>query len=355
MKRIVLTPNTRRTIRVLVLGAGGNVSQGIIKALRRSRLPLRIIGACIGEYSKGLYMCDEGYVCPYAADEAFVPWVIDFCNTQKIDIIFTGVEENIIQLAKNRDSINKGTKAYFISSSYEQLLIGQDKYLTCRFLEDSGCNFPKYQLWSSIELTKEFAEEVGYPIIAKPRNGKSSRGIIMLNSARDIEVYEKLNGYVLEECIGDSDSEYTIGCYVDKNGTLQKMLPMKRKLFNGTTSWAKTIENQQIVDECTKICNAFRPQGPLNIQLRLNKEGKPVCFELNVRFSGTTAVRSHFGFQDVKAMIKEYIYNEDIADCFILKSGEVYRFDEELYLDCGATEIMREKRFINDIQQYIQK
>ncbi|NOG51580.1 MAG: hypothetical protein HND48_20760 [Chloroflexi bacterium] len=33
---------------VLVLGVGGNVSQGILKALALSTLPVRVIGACVG-------------------------------------------------------------------------------------------------------------------------------------------------------------------------------------------------------------------------------------------------------------------------------------------------------------------
>lgn len=345
----------RTKIRVLVLGVGGNVSQGIIKALRETKLPMRIIGACIGEYSKGLYMCDEGYICPYASDNTFVSWVIDFCNEHVIDIIFTGVEENIIQLSKNEDLFKEKTRAIFISSSYNQLLIGQDKYLTCRFLEDSRCSFPKYRLWSNIDAAKEFAEIVGYPIIAKPRNGKSSRGIYKLNSAQDIEKKNNLKNYVLEQYIGDAESEYTVGCYVDKKGVLHKSLPMRRKLFNGTTVWAKTVENQEILDECTKICEAFKPKGPLNVQLRLDKDRKPVCFELNVRFSGTTAIRSHFGFQDVKAMVLEYVYNENISECFNIQSGEVFRFDQELYLSENATETMKEYRMIGNISSFFYK
>lgn len=342
----------KKEIRVLVLGAGGNVSQGIIKALRETGLSLRIIGACIWEYSKGLYMCDEGYICPYAADDRFLPWVIDFCNEHEVDIIFTGVEENIIKLARNVDLIKSKTKTVFISSSYEQLIVGQDKYLTCRFLEQAGCNYPRYHLWTSLESAKEFAEKAGYPIIAKPRSGKGSRGIYILNSATDIEKQNHLENYVLEQCIGHADSEYTVGCYVNKNGVLQKIFPMKRKLFNGTTVWAKTVENQIIMEECIKICEAFKPRGPLNIQMRLDQEGKPVCFELNVRFSGTTAIRSHLGFKDVKAVILEYICDEDISNCFNIQSGEVFRFDEELYLSENTTETMRERGLIEDISSF---
>ena len=358
MKDITVEPKQvqligkNKTVQVLVLGAGGNVSQGIIKALRETQLPLRIVGACISEYSKGLYMCDEGYICPFAADKSFLPWVIAFCNEHKIDIVFTGVEENIIQLSKNEATFKENTNAIFVASSYEQLLVGQDKFLTCKFLEESGCNFPRYMLWKDVESAKKFAEVVGYPVIAKPRNGKSSKGIRVMHTPEEINEQCSLENYILEQCIGNADSEYTIGCYTDKQGDLQKLFVLRRKLLNGTTVWAKTVENQAITEECTKICEAFKPKGPLNIQLRLDQDGKPVCFELNVRFSGTTAIRSHFGFQDVKAMILEYVFGEDISKCFDFKSGEVFRFDEEMYLTEDATETMRRNQMIGKISSF---
>lgn len=339
--------------RVLVLGAGGNVSQGIIKALRKTNLPIHILGACVSEYSKGLYMCDEGYICPYASEMEFIPWVIDFCNMHDIDIIMTGVEENIIELAKNKDVLKACTKAVFVSSSYNQLLVGQDKFLTCRFLQDKGCNYPPYELWTSMNATKDFADRVGYPIIAKPRNGKGSKGVFVFRSARDVEKQTFYENYVLEKVIGNEETEYTIGCYVDRDGNLQQLIPMRRKLLHGTTMWAETVQNEKIIDECTKICNAFKPTGPLNIQLRLDSNGTPICFELNVRFSGTTAIRSHFGFQDVKAMILEYCYEEGISECFQITQGEVFRYDEELYLESDTIELMKTNKMIENIQRYL--
>ncbi len=326
--------------KALVLGAGGNVSQGIIKAIRESELPIKIYGACINSYSKGLYMSDEAYICPYASDEMFIPWVINFCNEKDIDIVFSGVEENIIQLAKNEELFKQKTRAVFVSSTYEQLVVGQDKYLTCEFLKNAGCNYPMYQLLRDRESIREFVEKVGYPIIAKPRNGKGSKGLLVIQSIKDVEKISTLDNYVLEQCIGTVTSEYTIGCYVDKKGALQKMIPMRRRLYNGTTVWAETVEEKAIEEECIKICNAFKPKGPLNIQLRKDFDGKPVCFELNVRFSGTTAIRTHFGYQDVKAMILEYLYDEDIEGCFNYVEGEVFRYDAELYLHKGTTELI---------------
>ena len=96
---------------------------------------------------------------------------------------------------------------------------------------------------------------------------------------------------------------------------------------------AEIVENQVIRDECTNICNAFNPNGPLNIQLRLH-ENIPVCFELNVRFSGTTPIRARFGYNDVLAMIKEYVLNEDPRVAIRPASkGRVYRYFNEFYMD----------------------
>ena len=39
------------TINVLVLGVGGNVSQGILKALAASKLQCRVIGGCVSSLS----------------------------------------------------------------------------------------------------------------------------------------------------------------------------------------------------------------------------------------------------------------------------------------------------------------
>lgn len=89
-----------KEIKALILGVGGNVSQGIIKAIRKSDLNVKIIGACVSAESLGLYMCDEAYISPYASDQKFIPWLINICNDLSIDIVLTGVEENICEIEK---------------------------------------------------------------------------------------------------------------------------------------------------------------------------------------------------------------------------------------------------------------
>ena len=339
-------------INVLVLGVGGNVSQGIIKALKKSRMELCIIGACISPFSAGLYMCDEACLSPYAADDDFMAWLIDLCNKRKVDIILTGVEEIIKKIAEHIHELCCQTHSVFVSSSYEQLLIGQDKYLTAQWLKENKCNYPQYCILEDKAAVKEFIEKVEFPFIAKPRCGKSSKGIHMVYNDIQLKQIEHLQNYVLEEYIGCNNSEYTVGCYCDRNGILVDMIIMHRMLNKGTTIWAEIVDNEKIRREAEKICMAFNPRGPLNIQMRLDATGNPVCFELNVRFSGTTAIRANFGFCDVEAMIREYVFEESIEPCFHIISGEVYRYDEEMYLLGNAAKDMQHKNKIVNMNKF---
>lgn len=342
-----------KQINVLVLGVGGNVSQGIIKAIAASSdLNCRVVGACVSIESLGLYLCDTAYIAPYADDEAFIPWLINICNKESIDIVLTGVEENILAIAAYIEDFTKGTKAIFKCTPYEFLKIGQDKLETCIWLEKNGCNFPRYCRSDDIQKAVRLAEEAGYPLIAKPRKGKGSIGILKIYNEDDLKQALKLSDYVIQELIGDKNSEYTVGCYCDKSGKLLDIIIMHRELRYGTTFKAEVIDNEAVKSEVIKICEKFRPTGPLNVQLRLDRNNLPVCFELNVRFSGTTPMRAHFGFNDVEVMIKEYVLKQDISNEIKVRKGIAYRYINEMYFDDDVQIKLQQEGLIMNMKGY---
>lgn len=343
------------TIKLLVLGAGGNVSQGIIKALRKAEFGTRraeIFGACISAESLGLFFCDSAEISPYANEKGFLPWLTEFCRRERIQMVLTGVEENIMAIKEQFAEFEKGTEALFIASDLEKLKIGQDKLLTCRWLEENGLRFPKYCKADAKEEAKKLAEECGFPLIGKPRIGKGSMGVCKIESMAEFEKVLGREDYVIEECIGDETKEYTVGCYVDKMGILKDTIVMHRKLEHGSTAMAEVVEDTEVKAEAERICQAFAPKGPLNIQMRKNKKGEAVCFELNVRFSGTTPMRAHFGFKDVEAMVKEYLLGEPVEDCFHIKKGIACRYTNECYMTGNPIEELKQKGRLEALEPY---
>lgn len=319
-------------IRILLLGVGGNVSQGILKAIRHTGLDCYIVGACVTADAAGLYLCDQSDISPYAASDRFIPWLYDVCNREGIDIIFSGVEDVIEAISPIQEDLRRTTKAIFRSSAPDQLAIGRDKLHTCQWLAENGFHAPGCCASGDAAAAYALKEKYGFPLIAKPRCGKSSLGVFQITSQEALDDAIGLEDYVIEECVGGPDQEYTVGCYRGLDGWSPPPIVMRRTLKDGTSWRVEVVDSQAISEAATQICEAFKPDGPLNIQLRLDREGRPVPFELNVRFSGTTPMRAQFGFQDVKAMLLETICQQGIKDCFAVWHGLALRYTNELYV-----------------------
>jgi len=342
-------------LRLLILGVGGNVSQGIIKALKNSdfgNIKLKLVGACVSPQSLGLFMCDRAEMSPYANEETFLPWLIDLCNRERIHMVLTGVEENILAISEAFERFRRETKAVFIASDRDRLKIGQDKYLTCKWLSENGLHYPKFCLAEQREDVERLVRECGFPLIAKPRAGKGSNGVAKIETEAELEAFLGKPDYVLQECIGDETKEYTVGCYVDKSGILRETIVMHRRLEHGSTAMAQVVADEAVRQEAERICKAFAPRGPLNIQMRKNAAGEAVCFELNVRFSGTTPMRTQFGFKDVEAMVKEYLLNEPIDDCFRVREGIACRYTNEFYVTGNPMEVLQKEGRIDDMKPF---
>jgi len=135
-----------RPLTILVLGVGGNVGQGILKALNQGAPAYRVIGACISPLAYGLYTTERSYLSPYFNAPHFVDWLIELCQTEKVDVILTGVEPILNVLAEKRAEIKALTGAIAIVSDPATLQIAQDKWLTSQWLEQHHFPFARYAL-----------------------------------------------------------------------------------------------------------------------------------------------------------------------------------------------------------------
>jgi carbamoyl-phosphate synthase large subunit len=330
---------------VLVLGVGGNVSQGILKALAISSLPCRVIAACIDPLSFGLYTADRAYISPRADDPDFIDWLIEVCCTEEVSIILSGAELVLAAMAPYIEYIEKQTGAICLASNPTSLAIANDKLLTCEWLKNNGFNYPRYAPAEDPVALQSLIEEHGYPVLAKPRLGKASNGVRVVNNAAELALVPREPKYVVQEYLGDSSNEYTVGCFIDRASEVRGTIAMRRELVAGTTYRAELGDFSEVRAEAARIAAALKPKGPCNIQLRISK-GRPVCFEVNIRFSGSTPMRAHFGFNDVEAAIRHYVLGEEV-NLPLVTRGLAIRYWNEMYLDPEAVEILSKTKRLN--------
>lgn len=332
---------------LLILGVGGNVSQGILKALAASSLKVRTIGACISAKSTGLYLCDEAVISPLANDEHFVDWLIDVCNQHSVSGILSGVEPVLSVLSSQKQRIESATSAKIVVSGPEQIEMCADKLYVTQWLEKSGLNFPKYADSADDSAVNALLSECGYPLFAKPRDGKGSEGIFRIGTDETLQIATRKENYVIQEYLGDEHSEFTAATFSDRDGNVRGSIVMRRALLEGTTVFSQVVNEPLISSQAEAIAEKLRPLGPCNTQFRMHN-GKPVCFEINLRYSGTTPLRANFGFNDTEAGVRHYVLGESIDDLPVVREGVALRYWNEIYIDPQKFSILEKTRELSN-------
>ena len=340
-----MSPSDIKTpLNVLVLGVGGNVSQGIQKALALTGLPARVVAACIDARSAGLYVADRSYISPYADDPAFDGWLDEICASESIDAVMSGSEPVLSALARRAHELKDRTGAVCVVSDPDVLAIGQDKLLTCRWLASHSLPVPGYADACDEPAVAQLVERFGLPLIAKPRRGKGGEGIVEITDEAQLQSCLGDPGLILQELLGEPSQEFTAGCFCDREGELCGTIVMRRALHAGTTFAAEVGSFPEVRAVAERIVRELRPVGPCNVQLRLCDRG-PVPFEINVRFSGTTPLRARMGFNEVGAALRHLVLGEPVGPLIGSESGVALRYWNEIYVPVATlAELDRERR-----------
>ena len=324
--------------RVLVTGVGSGIGQGILVALKKHKLKYKIYVSDASIYSAGLYLSRNSLLTGKLENslelEKFLKMVIDY----KIEIIFPGNEFDLISLSHQKARIKQQTGALVISSKFETIEIANDKWKTYNFCLNNDIPAPKTFLITNTQDIKEAAMTLNFPFVIKPRFGTASRGIAYVNNLQEAEtainsVKQPLAQEFLKPESSDLTSEYTCSVFKDKNGLLHGPFIAERNLKGGSTWIAKVADKHSLHEFLLKIANALDFSGPLNIQLIETLDG-PKLLELNCRFSGTTGIRSYFGFNEPEMAIKSFLQGKLLKKTK-LQEGTVVRYIADVVIRKG--------------------
>ncbi len=317
---------------VLVTGVGGPLGQAIMKAARKSELSCRVIGTDRALLSVGFEWADVAHVVPSCRHaDRYVDAIARICKRDSVDLVLPGSEGELRVLSQYADQLRARTGATPIAPPLSILDICLDKLATCRFLEANGLEGPGYAGLSDPDAIYELIEKFGFPLLAKPCRGSGSQGIVKVRSERDLEYLRSLGcDYVIQEYLLPDEEEYTVGVFTDQGGNQNHGICMRRELATGNTYRAWVTDHVAVLAEASRVVSKLGIVGPCNIQIRVTARGA-VPFEINPRFSGTTGMRSHFGYNEVEMAIRSFVLHEPLPQPRIVY-GTALRYWEETYL-----------------------
>lgn len=306
-----------------------------MKALFSSNLKIDVYPVDITPLSAGLYRgrCG-GTILPKPEEDidAWEQWV----KATGIDAIIPGSDNDLPALAAVReDWRNRGVCEVLISDP-DLVEVGNHKGLTASVLQAHGFDCPDTTWGMSMQKTAgNIRKSPEFPMVVKPASGAASRGMNIVHKAEELEFYlDTTTPMVVQEYLpGD---EYTCSVFGDSRQVVQAFMILKRTLYAGHTYRAESVldvnqENVSLAEFVIKVGNALRPRGPLNMQLKMVPGRGPVIFELNVRCSGSTPIRSMFGYNEPELLIKHFILGQPVIQPEI-KKGVCLRYWDELLI-----------------------
>jgi nucleoside-diphosphate-sugar epimerase len=315
----------KQLITVGITSIGSGVGQSIIQSCRLSRLALHTVGLGSNPMAFGAFDCDERRLVPPIKSPNYLDELLRACVDYGIKILIPGLDYDLPVLAAHRQQ--------FAAEGVEVLIAGEEMIRLCRdkvWMSEALRRFspafvPSYDRGSLMKAAQQ--GQLEYPLLAKPRGGFASRGLIVILNEDDLEAVTDDQVIQPLVCPHPSDRHYvdfmaaigqraitqvaeiSIQLVVSKSGKLLGRMASYNKLNNGVPIEIFPIEDARIWEPIDAVFpflveNGLR--GPLNIQGRLTAQGLRL-FEMNARFTGITGLRAIMGFNEVETLIADFL------------------------------------------------
>ncbi len=272
-------------------------------------------------------LADEFELVPRVDEPAFVRRILEICEQYSIQHIVPTIDPELPVYAAARRYLESSGHEVWVSSP-EVVALGADKWLFHRWLRQHGLGSP-----ATVEIRDRSAVLIGGPVVAKPRNGSASIGLIRAPHVRDLPVDEIGDDYLIQQvALG---YEVTVDFAVDRLGNLLGLSARRRlEVRAGEVSKAVTIDHPELRSEVEHLV-ALLPGafGVLNVQAIVDDEGGTITFiELNPRFGGGFPLSWHAGARWPLSLLNvdQQAPRNDVRPGVVM-----LRYDQAVFADAG--------------------
>lgn len=244
---------------------------------------------------------DKCVISPLIYDDAYTPFLINYCQENHIDILLSLFDIDLLMLSRHKKEFEAvGTRV--IIADEEFVSICNDKWNTYLFLKENGFNVPKTYLSLAEVMGAIDAGILKYPIIVKPRFGCGSIAMSIAEDEMSLLYYFSRNTrtvnktYLKYESAAVDDKiifqeflhgqEYGVDIINDLQGNFVNAIVKKKLAMRaGETDIAETVENPEIYGVAKRIAELSKHIGNVDVDVFLI-DSKPYVLEMNARFGG---------------------------------------------------------------------
>lgn len=315
---------------ILFTGVGRRIE--LLQAFRSAALvlnkKLKIYGADMAGTAPALSYCDFTRNVVSMKGAGYIENLLQICADVHIDLLIPAIDTDLLVLSENKDKFEAiGTRV--MVGAPEKIRICRDKNRTSQFFIDCGLHAP-------MPVNDWKAYKNGFPAFIKPKDGSSSVNAYKVEDVNELEVYARqVSDYVVQPFV--EGKEYTVDIFCDWDGEPISIVPRERvQVRAGEVLKTRITMDKVIIEESKALCRAFRPCGPMTVQLiREKNTGIDYYIEINPRFGGGVPLSMKAGARSAEALLR-MLDGEKVGFCKDVEDGAVYsRFDQSVCIEEG--------------------
>jgi carbamoyl-phosphate synthase large subunit len=290
----------------------------------------RVVVCDYNQYAKAFEVADSFYTAPAYTDNDYIPWLLDVCKKESINLLLTLNVDELLILEKNRNLFS-AINCFIVGGDLELIKTTYDKHLLYEFCKKINIDTPPTYLLNEIIGNVN----VQFPIIAKPRIGKGSKGNFIIKNENELKVLLKEKeqlftneSYIFQELIrGD---EYGVDLINDFDSHFQTVFVRKKlEMKNGETYEAITSSSEKWIDLALHLSKELKHQGIIDLDF-LVLDKKKYLIDINYRFGGGY-IFSHMAGAELPRVFVNWLLDKAIDAQWLNPKENIHSRREDLF------------------------
>lgn len=264
---------------ILVTGIGGPAGKNTASYVRRKGY--RVVGTDMRRVDIAV---DRFHLLPAAQDPDFSAALLELIDRERPSLFIPTVSEELPVVARLGNDIRAKGCSVFIASP-RAVDTAHHKLRTMRFFETTDVAVPR--TFDTATPKEVVVRDLGLPFLAKPCIGRGGRGVVVYNTEAEFRA-DTRSDLIFQEFI--PGEEFDVNLFADTGGTVATSVVLR-----------KTALKQGIVGNALSVARDIHPAvdvlgrrtasllglaGPLDMDVRLRKDGTPALIEINARVGG---------------------------------------------------------------------
>jgi hypothetical protein len=294
-------------MRILITGVGGVTPRSFAQALRKysKYAHYELIGTDSNQYALGLYMSqlfNKCYLVPKVTDPLYWPVINSIIDSEKIDYAVINPELEVVEWAKRSLSQEFPLKVLLPDYKLASLLV--DKAILTETLEPYGL-VPKSFTITNEDVIDRGDLKLAYPFWIRSALGSSGLGSMKINSLVELKNWINVNPKVEKFLASEFLPGRNLGCkMLYHNGELLRSAIAERVYYimskvapsgiTGNTCFGRLVNDPNVFNVARQAMEFMfektnsSKHGFFTVDLKEDKDGKPMVTEVNIRFVAFT-------------------------------------------------------------------